>query len=175
MDSLELQRRARRAYELGRLRRAAWAWLPVSPVLVVAALMGHPSTVVSIAVPLVLICVACSYRGRGLERAITPGAVAGLLPAVVAMGTMRHFGCVSASCVELCAPLCAATGLVVGAWLGAKTAARESASVTVASLAIAGLTASLGCAPMGVGTLLGAVVGMAVGLVPIWVVRHAAE
>ncbi|MEM7152953.1 MAG: hypothetical protein AAF799_08925 [Myxococcota bacterium] len=175
MDSHELAARARRAYELGRLRRAAWAWWPVSPVVVVALLMGHTATAVALAVPLVLMCVWCSYRGQGLERAITPGAVAGLLPAMVAMGTMQHFGCASNSCAELCAPLCAATGLVVGAWLGTKTAARETPRVTAASLAIAAVSASLGCAPIGLGTLVGAIVGMAVGVVPLWVVRHAAD
>ncbi|MEM6988963.1 MAG: hypothetical protein AAF721_00655 [Myxococcota bacterium] len=54
----------------------------------------------------------------------------------------------------------------MGAWLGMTLLRRERPAIAFASLVVAGLTASMGCAPLGLLTVAGAIAGLAVGLVP---------
>ncbi|MCH9682783.1 MAG: hypothetical protein K0V04_15210 [Deltaproteobacteria bacterium] len=167
--------RARRAYERGRLARAALGVVPLLPIMAIAALFGDGLMVLWLSGPLVVLSLGCLFIGRGLERAVRPGWSAGFVPLFVALATLQRFGCASGGCAELCAPLCAGAGMLVGAWLGTTMQARERLGVAAASLLIAGLTASLGCAAIGASTLVGAVVGLSLGLVPVWVVRGLAS
>ncbi len=175
MEPHELQARARRAYELGRWRQAALGVLPLVPIVALAVVLGDHAITAWIAVILVVACLACGVIGRGLERAVRPGWLAGLGPMLAALGTSLRLGCTDETCAAVCVPLCATIGLIVGAWLGATIHAHERPRIAAASLGIAILTASLGCATVGLGTLVGAGAGLCVGLIPIFAYRHASE
>lgn len=168
----ELADRARRAYELGRARRAVLGSWPVLPIAAIAAMFGDATTAAVLAVPLALVSAVLLYVGRGFDRAVLAGWNAGVIPMVAALTLWQGSSCVR-PCSPWCFPLCVTTSLVVGAWLGSKMGERERSGPALASLVIATLTASLGCAVIGMGALAGAVVGLGVGLGPVWAYRCA--
>ena len=160
MEPSDLHRRARLSYELGRLRFAAPYGLAAAFVVGCAALLSGPTPLgLGLGLALVVLCTAVPFAARTGARQVRTGLLAGIVPMVAALGSVAAAGCVTA-CTPWCLPLCAVAGLVVGLWL-ARGGARWEA------LAIAGLTASIGCLPLGAGTLLGALAGLAVGGVPI--------
>ena len=174
MDSPEqLAHRARRAYELGRLRMVARGLSPLVPILLVAIALGRGSPSLLLAIPLAALCGALLHHGRGLQHAVRPGLIAGTIPMAAAMSTML---CLDGSrgCAHWCALTCTASGLIVGAWLGTSIA-RHRTALGLAAVAIASLTAAIGCLPIGLGTLLGALAGLVTGLAPAWVLRRGPE
>ena len=168
----ELAVRARRAYELGRARRAVLGVWPVLPITAIAAMFGDTATAAALAIPLAAVSAVLLYVGRGFDRAVVAGWNAGVIPMVAALALWQGSSCVR-PCTPWCFPMCVTTSLVVGAWLGSKMGERERSGPALASLVIAALTASLGCAVIGMGALAGAVVGLGVGLGPVWAYRSA--
>ena len=162
------RRRARWAYELGRVRFAAPYGAGAAVLVAIAGLIGAPSpplfAVLSVA--LVVVCLAMPTISRRLARQVRPGLLAGAVPMLAALVSVRGHGCADA-CSDLCAPLCAVAGLVVGVWLG-RSQARWGA------LLVASLTASVGCIAVGAGGIAGALVGLALGTVPALAVRRRA-
>jgi hypothetical protein len=160
------RRRARWAYELGRLRFAAPYGAGAAAVVVLAGLIGAPSPPLfaALGVTLVAVCIAMPTISRRLAGQVRPGLLAGAVPMIAALASARGHGCADA-CSDLCAPLCAAAGLVVGAWLG-RSHARWGA------LLVASLTAAVGCIAVGAGALAGALLGLALGTVPALAVRR---
>ncbi len=166
MESPEvLARRARRRYELGRLRRSVFRLWPLVPIGALAALLGNIATTAVLATLLAVVSAALLFVGRGFDRAVAPGWRAGVVPTVAALAMWQAQGC-TGPCPPLCVPLCSVAGLVVGAWLGTTMLRHERPVVVLASLGVAGLTASLGCAPLGLATVAGAVAGIAAGMLP---------
>ncbi len=173
MDSPEqLARRARRSYEMGRLRLGLVAMLPLVPLLGLLYVVGHRPTVLALGIPLLMLCVALWVRGRGLQHAVRPGLLGGALPIAAAVVTMQC-STESAACAHWCFVSCASAGIVVGGWLSAAVVRRYPPKVGIAAVIIAAFTSALGCLPIGLGTLLGAVVGLVAGLAPGLLVRPA--
>ena len=170
----QLAAKARRTYELGRIRMVAKGLLPLVPVLVIAAALGRGSASLLLAVPLAVLCAGLLYYGRGLQHAVRPGLIAGAIPMIAAMSTMM---CAAGSreCAHWCVLTCAGSGLIVGAWLGIAVLARRRSAIGVAAVIVATLTAAMGCLPIGLGTLLGALAGLATGLAPAWVLRRSTD
>jgi hypothetical protein len=159
MDPSSLHRRARLRYELGRARFAAPYGIAAAVVVACAWLVAAPTPVgIALGLALTVVCVAFPFASRSLARQVRPGLLAGLVPMVAALGSVEAAGCATA-CTPWCAPLCTLAGLCVGVWL-ARSRARWGA------LLIAALTVAVGCLPLGAGTLVGALVGIAVGSAP---------
>lgn len=174
MDSREQQlaRRARRAYELGRLRHALGRAWTVVAIVAVAAILGSPITALTLGIPLTLLSIGLHYVGCGYDRAVQFGWRAGLAPMLIALTVWRGQGCTTPASPS-CAQLCLGGSLVIGVWLGARMHQAGRLSPTLAAVAIAGLTASMACAALGVGTLTGALLGLALGVGPGWVWQRA--
>jgi hypothetical protein len=162
-----LRRRARRAYELGRLRRAlAGAW-PAAPLTAVGLAGCGAATIPTLLAGLLLAATltACAQRGGGLARARVPGLLAGLVPLTLTLAAPTLALALGDGCASTCRLLtgiCVAGGLVAGALLA--LVARGGA--LVAALAVAGLTGALGCGVLGLAGLAGVGGGLAVGAAP---------
>jgi hypothetical protein len=167
----ELQRRARRAYELARLRRALrrvwWPW----PIAACTALECCPP---SLALAGALVAsgwmVLLGWRGGEIERGIVPGfgagAAAALLPAIAGAGITA-----SLSPAE-CLPLCIAGGALAGIWVGRRIR-RSPDAITFAlgALPLAIVVGGFGCLLAGVAGVLGMAAAMAVASAPFLALR----
>ena len=158
MRSTELQDRARRAYEVGRLQHAlgvVWIWLPLF--LVCLLFCGDSAVICGLGSMLYAAAVFLLWRGRVLGRAVIPGFVA---------------GAVALACPLVCRFLrweaagpgaCGLGGFIAG--LALATLARRHSHRLIffaAGALIAGLLAAMGCSAFGWAGVLGGVVGIAV-------------
>src|SRR5207244_786713 len=116
-DTLTLQARARRAYEMGRLRDAA----KLAPFVLLAATAaiacGRPWPLTA-ALTLVLLplSVGLSFAGGPSGIAVVPGLIAGsaALSMPLLIATAGH-ACFGDACMSLCLPACVVGGAVAGA------------------------------------------------------------
>lgn len=165
-----LARRARWAYERGRVARGVHVAVPLALVVVLALVLGADRAwALRLGALLVLFGAVFAWRGRMLERAVLPGVAAGLVPlaAACAAQSMGHV-CVGDGCTSLCLPACIAGGLVAGALVG--RFARTQSSPWQAVLAAGGLawfTGAMGCACVGAGGVVGLLGGLFVGSGPL--------
>jgi hypothetical protein len=173
MEPIELRRRARIAYEVGRVRAAVPA---VAVALALGALGSRcdapGGSTWLLCVPLAALAFGLLVRGRAPGRAVWPalgaGAFAGVLPMLarwLCPPELCHFACLSA---------CALGGAAAGGVLAALAARdAEPGEYAVGALCVAGLAASLGCSLagiVGVATMVAA--ALAVGA-PAWRLAHA--
>jgi hypothetical protein len=172
MDSTELQRtedRARRAYEMSRLRRAILAFAPIFVLVVVAAIAGRRSgPTFAFGAGLFAFGVVLLWRGRDIKRAVLPGLAAGLAPLALAI-CARHAGhvCMGDQCMAVCVPACAAGGLAAGAviaWIAIRR--RRGLGFWLAASGVALFTGAMGCVCAGASGLVGLGLGFAVSGAP---------
>ncbi|HYQ02844.1 MAG TPA: hypothetical protein VER96_29435 [Polyangiaceae bacterium] len=153
-------------YELGRLRMAARVVLVVLP-LVAVCLLDREGRKAGICcgVPLLLGSVLLRFRNRAGVESVTTGLLAGTLPLAAVLLLMRvDPGCAKAGVFSFCAGF----SLLLGAGAGAVVALRERARSSSAdswlfTAGIALLTAGLGCARLGLASLVGVALGMLFG------------
>jgi|SRR5262245_18907392 len=169
------ERRARRAYEIGRLgsgaRRAAPLLFPIA-----LALRGcsAPQVVLVCGGALLVAVTLFLWRGQDWKAGVGPGIAAGLAPLllpVFARGT-GHL-CGPGTCLLLPA-VCAFGGLLGGALLGV-LAPRPRAGRSVpfiVACTIAALTGAVGCLLYGLAGLLIMGAGLAAGMTPLFVARR---
>ncbi|WP_437276024.1 hypothetical protein WME90_32890 [Sorangium sp. So ce375] len=163
----QLKRGGLRAYEAGRLRAAARAaWVLVPTVLVCALETGAGETCACIGVLLLGASVFLRWRDRRGADAVRYGLLAGALPLVAGLLVARIApSCAGAPLVSVCTAVCLGVGLPSGVWLGRRLARGAApASTWLAASGIAVLAASLGCAGLGLTGLLGAAVGLVLGV-----------
>jgi hypothetical protein len=167
-----LEVRARRAYELGRLRAA----LRVAPFVLMAAAAafacGRPLTLTSaLAGALLVFSVGAVYAGGPGGRGVVPGLVAGAAPLAMPllMATLGH-ACFGPACMSLCLPACVVGGAVAGVVI-ARSAARPEPDrrFVVAAVTVAALTGALGCTIAGVAGVLGMIAGTVAAGTPVLV------
>jgi hypothetical protein len=172
MESTELQRierRARRAYELSRARRAAVGFAPVVLLVVVAALFGERfGYTLAFGSALFLLGVGLLWYGRGVKRAVLPGLAAGLVPLVFGL-CAKHIAhaCTGDGCMALCVPACFVGGVIAGIvidWVALRSASK--AGFWIAASGVGLLTGAMGCVCAGVLGLVGLLVGFAVSALP---------
>ncbi len=175
MASSELLPRARRAYELGRLR---WA-LRLLPwaicAMVIAYALGRPAPLCfSIGSALILLLLWLGVSGGGAGRGASAGLLAGAVPLALPL-LVRSLGhlCLGPSCMILCLPACVLGGAFAGVVLAAR-AAREGRSFVCGALAVAALTGCLGCSLAGVGGVLGMLAGGLLVVPPVLVLARRA-
>lgn len=169
-NDLVLLSRARRAYELGRLRSA----LRVAPFALAAAAValaaGRPAALTAaLTCGVLALTVGSLYRGGFAARAVGPGLLAGAAALAMPM-FMAAFGhaCFGPACMKLGLPACIAGGALAG-FVIARAAAREEPDLRFvgAAAAIAASLGSLGCTIAGVAGFLGMVAGTIAAGVPV--------
>jgi hypothetical protein len=169
IDLDRLERRARTAYELGRLKRALVGFAPAMVLAAMAiSIGGRPSFTAPFAVALFAAGVAALWYGRDPKRAVLPGVVAGLVPVVLTLCAM-HVGhlCLGDHCTSVCLAACIVGGVGAGvavAYVGLKR--KQGVRYWLAASLLAVLTGSMGCACLGYSGLAGLGLGYILGVVP---------
>jgi hypothetical protein len=159
IDSVALARLLRRRYEWSRVWRAVLGFAPACLLILVAAYISPRSiSVLLFGAVLFGNGVLLLWYGQGLQRAVLPGVVAGLIPLISAL-CANQFGhvCTGDGCVSLCLPACIFGGVSAGALLG-YWARRRSLGFLLAASCLALLT--------GAG-VFGLAAGYAVGVIPV--------
>jgi hypothetical protein len=161
-----LRRRARRSYELARLRRSWRAtWLIAPMALVVHPACGTPALTIGAAVLLAIACAALTWRGEAWAKAVYPGLSAGFFAAVVPMIAKLSGLCGES---ELCAMACVLGGVAAGAIVAIRARALEGdrRSFIVAASVLATIGGAMGCALAGLGGLAGMTAGLLLPTAP---------
>jgi hypothetical protein len=175
-ESSDLRERAKRAYEVGRLRHAA-AWsIPTLLLGAMVALMVHEvSFPLVLASLLYLASMFLLWRGRAAGRAVLPGIVYGLLPLSAGIIAKLHgHVCMGNACYGVCLPLCIGGGVLAGLFI-ARVAARSENPIAVffSAAATALFTGAIGNSCVGVHGIIGMGIGIALGFGPMLVFRRA--
>lgn len=164
------EQKARRAYELGRARRAlAFAVPALGPAVFTAALVGLTLWQSALVAAIVLACWAAAYWHRSGEATALAGLTAGLIPfatAIVATSCMSGCAtgdCCSTSCTYICLGAGTAAGVAIPLLVG--RVQHQMVAIT-GSAALAAAVGSLGCHHIGAGGALGIAAGVAIGLAP---------
>ena len=159
-------RRARTAYELGRLRSAAGEAMLLSP-LVGLALWHCQHVTATCAGSLVLLAVVAALRWRGgtWGAAVGPALVAGLPAAVLPVfAPLLERSQVPMLCQVICPAAGLLAGLVLGSWCRRQGAARGAALLASGAVVLA--LGALGCGVFGGAGVLGMWLGAALVAVP---------
>jgi len=181
MEPSDLSRRARRAYELGRLRaglRATWPLLFIAPIAL--AMRGAPAAGATLvaAAGLAALVVALVWRGGALARGVALGFLAGLPLLLVPAVWMAIRSPTCAECEMMgmglagdlwheCLLVCAGAGLVAGALVGLRSVRTpDGARYGLSAALVAGATGALGCALVGLIGVLATFGGLALGALP---------
>jgi hypothetical protein len=166
-----LRRRARRAYEIGRLRLA----LPWAVAAGAVGLLGTAATSaglfgVSMALTAALATAACVWYGRHPGRGVWPGIWVGSLAMLLALFAWVCEARGSSGFLQCQLP-CLVAGIVItaGATYHAQHGAtpRQSLATLLATVSIATPLALIVCVGVGFGGLLGLAGGLAVGSGPL--------
>ncbi|MDC0745452.1 hypothetical protein [Polyangium mundeleinium] len=171
----ELAARARRAYELGRLRSTAKILVYLAPAVALALLGGSAGIAwtVGVGAALGMSAVGLLWRGGALGRAVRPGLMAGAIPLLAPL-VLRATGhcCMAGACSPLCLPVCTSAGLAAGIVVGLRAVGESEGrrGFTLSASVIAALMGALGCMGMGLGAVGGMAVALALGSAPLAVV-----
>lgn len=167
-DDEVLLKRARRRYELGRLRRALLGALPVVLLGAAAVTLGsRPWSAGGFGVAALAAAAVFLWFGREPQRAVLPAMVAGAVPLALALCANHWHACGSGGCTSLCVPACTVGGLVAGlAVAGIGLRRRASLWYWVAASGLTVLEGAMGCSCVGGAGVVGLVAGFSVGLVP---------
>jgi hypothetical protein len=150
MESADLAARARRAYEVGRLR---WAlqigWVVVALVAVSFVAAGRSRLSAATGVALLATATALRWRGRVWGAAVRAGVGAGMIPFALLLGLKCSAGyfCAFGGCLPHCVRFCGLGGLAAGVLLASHARRRDddAAAFLIAGSAVAVLTGMLGC------------------------------
>ena len=156
------------AYERGR-----WQW--ALPRGALAAAVAAPSVVVGAAVErtalmalvVAAIAVVAGWRSRGGLLGAWCGAAVAAVPVIVGSVIGDACTCAGGLCFSLCGIGCAAGSALVGSLGGVAFAGlAHGRSDFVAAAVAAGVVGTVACPVVGVGSVVGALVGVAVALPP---------
>jgi hypothetical protein len=165
----DLEQRALRRYERGRLRAAVRSSWFVAPLLALSlAGCGRPGPTLACGLALFLLVTYLGWRGQGYRRAVVPGVLGGTVPLLLppALALTGH-PCLGGACVL--APVACLLGGFSGALVvGFQWSRMRSVGVHFfpLSLVVAGLVGTLGCVLAGVTGVLGMVAGFAAAAIP---------
>ncbi|MFO7178502.1 MAG: hypothetical protein DIU78_007390 [Pseudomonadota bacterium] len=168
IDVASIRKRARRAYELGRVRLSLVGILPVLLIAAVAAALAiRPASTLVFGGVTVLLGAALLWYGRDPQKAVLPGVAAGLAPLALSLCASRVHACGASGCGTLCVPACALGGVVAALAL-ARVVARRGAGFWFfgSASALCLLTGAMGCACLGYSGVIGLLVGFGVGSLP---------
>ena len=156
-NDLTLEARARRAYEMGRLR-SGLRFAPFVLAAGAAALAsGRPFPLVAaLTGALLALALGFSSMGGAAARAVTPGLLAGAaaLAMPLLMATVGH-ACFGPACMKLGLPACIAGGALAGALIAKRVTGEPDLRFAAAAISLGALTGSLGCTIAGAAGILG--------------------
>ncbi|HTO97545.1 MAG TPA: hypothetical protein VMK66_10920, partial [Myxococcales bacterium] len=167
---LALEARARRAYELGRLRWALRS-APLALAAGAAALAcGRPLALTcGLTFALLVLSTALAFAGGPAGRAVGPGLAAGFLALAMPllMATLGH-ACFGPECMRYGLPICMAGG-ALGGLVIARSALRAQPALrfVAAAAAVGALTGALGCTIAGAAGVLGMLAGAVLAGAPL--------
>jgi hypothetical protein len=162
MNKSSLKDQARRAYEWSRFLSASkFLYIVVPIVLISFATCGSPGLVLLLGVILAALVVLLKWRGQEYGQSVVPGLIAGSAAFVTPL-VLEYLDICCEGPTQVI--LCLASGLVGGLLLGRLLVNQYRRNVrTVAfSIAISGITITLGCASLGVGAIAGIIGALAV-------------
>ena len=167
-NALALERRARRAYELGRLTVAVRVLAAVGLLTAIALLASPARTWMWLTTSaLAMTTVGLRWHSRVGGDDVMAGMQAGVLPLLMDVSFCRVLGCPTGTLASSYGALCMAVGALSGIWIG-RHAARATAFGPmrwIGTLAVAALVTALGCADLGLGLNAGTLIAMAAGAV----------
>jgi hypothetical protein len=168
-DLALVERRARLAYELGRVRLALLGVAPVALIVTAAAIFAYrPMTTLVLAVSTVVASGAMLWYGREPQRAVLPGVGAGLVPLVLALCATHFHACGPEGCSTYCLPACICGGVVAGLAVAAVGHRRRAGLLYwLSASGLCLLTGAMGCSCVGYAGVVGLGVGFAGGVVPV--------
>jgi hypothetical protein len=164
-------RRARRAYELGRLRSALRVALYVAPMTALSLIeCPRPDCNVIVGLALIAVTAGLLWRGQAYGRAVFAGLLAGSVPLLAPM-LVRTGGhcCIGGACWAICMEVCIGGGFLAGTIVGVRALSQRTSrgAFFAAAVAVAALAGSLGCVIGGVVGVIGMAAGMIVGSTPL--------
>jgi hypothetical protein len=176
MESVDLETRARRAYEIGRVRWALQvAWVVVALVLVSFLAAGASLITAATAIVLLATVTALRWRGRSWTAATRAGLTAGLIPYALLLTLKCSSGyfCALGGCMAHCTRFCALGGLAAGLLLAMRARQLEDGipRFLLAASTVAALTGLLGCFVGGVTGMLWMVLGELTATLPAFAVQ----
>jgi hypothetical protein len=165
---------ARRAYEVGRQRRAVWRALVVAPLATVprvhSAHTGQAPQAVVATLALLALVTLFAWRGQGYARGIRPGLVAGLPPLLLPWLTSATGILCSATLCGVLPVAAVAGGALSGAFLaagaGGDGAGRRGVPFWFAATAVTVALGAMGCLHVGLAGLAGLALGIVAGAAP---------
>jgi hypothetical protein len=176
MESAELEARARRAYERGRLRWAlqiGWIVLVLVGVAHVAVRGSRVSALMGAA--LFVVATALRWRSGTLAAAVRAGLAAGLIPFTLLLALKCSAGafCAMGGCMEHCVRFCAFGGLAAGVFLATRARRHEEhvAAFLVGASVVAALTGLIGCVVGGLTGMAWMIVGELAATLPAFAVE----
>jgi len=167
MEADALKVRAKRAYELGRVRRGLrFAVLPLPLMILSTNVCGAPIPICLTGGALMLLVALFAWRGGSYEAAIKPGLFAGL--GAYALPLIGEVLGLCGGERMMAASLCFLGGVLTGAFLGARVIREpiQRGRFLFAGCVIASLVGSLGCVLAGLGGVLGMVLGVTTISIP---------
>ena len=176
MESSELARRARWAYEKGRWVRA----LPLGGygvvlVLCAVALRSNvgPGTL-ALGALFTALLVGYGWWGGVLGRAVVPGVLGGVMPLLVPpLVVASGHACASSGCRAFCLLACVGGGVLAGVLISRAAPEKERARFVLAAGVLATLCGALTCVLYGASGVIGVGLGLALGSTPALVLRRA--
>ncbi len=161
----------RRAYERGRLARAAGEALPVALLPLAGLCLSEPRPGPAILACGLPVCFAIArWRGQSWARGALIGVIAGA-PALLGPLCVSALGlpCAEGDCARWGTILCVSVGALAGTAVGC--CANEPRALGTA-LGFALVCAALGCLPLGGGVVLGALGALLLGLLGAQIARR---
>ena len=172
----EVAKRARIAFEMGRVR---WAFVRALPVGLAAGVVGLCADTRAGPVATALLVLALVAVAGWKSRACIAGCVAGIALGALPFLTMRATGVlcnIGGQCVGWAQVCCALGGLVAGVAIGVFAGkARMAGDVVLGACAGAVLHIACGCPQAGAFEALGVVAGVVVGAAPLLALRRRAH
>lgn len=162
-DLVAVRRQVRRAYELGRARRALIGSLPILLVVAAAVCFTHRlDSTLAFGIAAALLGVTALWFGRNPQRAVLPGVAIGLVPLILALCANHWHHCGPDGCSTWCVPACGSGGLIAGIAI-AKLGAHKPVGYWLSASSLALLTGAMGCACVGYSGVLGLGLGFGGG------------
>ena len=175
MESSELARRARWAYEKGRLVRA----LPLGGygvvlVLCAVALRSNvgPGTLALGAVFTALL-IGYGWWGGVLGRAVVPGVLGGVMPLLVPPLVVASGHVCASGCRAFCLWACVGGGLLAGVLITRAAPVEGRGRFVLAAGVLATLCGALTCVLYGASGVIGVGLGLVLASTPVLVLRRA--
>jgi hypothetical protein len=163
-----MKERAKRAYELGRVRRALrFGLFPLPLIAISTNICGAVLPSCLAGSLLVLSVIFFAWRGGSYEAAIRPGLASGMGAFLLPFAGELSGVCTGEK-LFACASLCFLGGMITGGFLGARSMREElhHGRFLASGCVIASLVGSLGCVLAGLGGILGMILGVTTISIP---------